>query len=295
MFYRRKLLLALLETFENKLSKIELQKYLFLATVSQKEPVYEFVPYKFGSYSFTSWSDLTVLCEKGYIKIDDNDIIKLSNESFIKSLKTDDQERLKKLKLKIHEFKSKRAMMHYVYTSAPYYALNSTVKDNYLSPEEIEEVNKIRPHKSDKALCTIGYEGRSIEAYINKLIKNDIRCLVDVRRNPRSMKFGFSKNRLEHICNETGIVYVSIPELGIDSEERENIDDDNSYNLLFNKYKNETLENTEEQQKQVLDLLKKYKRIALTCFEADINKCHRKILADYILDKYTPVDTIIHL
>lgn len=295
MFYRRKLLLALLETFENKLSKIELQKYLFLATVSQKEPVYEFVPYKFGSYSFTSWSDLTVLCEKGYIKIDDNDIIKLSNESFIKTLKTDDQERLKKLKQKIHEFKSKRAMMHYVYTSAPYYALNSTVKDNYLSPEEIEEVNKIRPHKSDKALCTIGYEGRSIEAYINKLIKNDIRCLVDVRRNPRSMKFGFSKNRLEHICNETGIAYESIPELGIDSEEREKIDDDNSYKLLFKKYKNETLENTEEQQKLVIELLKKYKRIALTCFEADINKCHRKILADYILDKYSPVDKVIHL
>jgi len=295
MFYRRKLLLALLETFENKLSKIELQKYLFLATVSQKEPVFEFVPYKFGSYSFTSWSDLAILCEKGYIKIDDNDIIKLSNESFIKSLKTDDQERLKKLKLKIHEFKSKRAMMHYVYTSAPYYALNSTVKDNYLSPEEIKEVNKIRPHKSDKALCTIGYEGRSIEAYINKLIKNDIRCLVDVRRNPRSMKFGFSKNRLEHICNETGITYISIPELGIDSEERENIDDDNSYKLLFKKYKNETLENTEEQQKLVIELLKKYKRIALTCFESDINKCHRKILADNILDKYKPVDKIIHL
>src|SRR5512145_2916893 len=111
MFYRRKLLLALLETFYNKLSKIELEKYLFLVTVSQKEPVYEFVPYKFGSYSFTSWSDITLLSGRGYIKIDENDIIKVNNESFVNELDADDRDRLKNLRHKVRELKSKRAMM----------------------------------------------------------------------------------------------------------------------------------------------------------------------------------------
>lgn len=295
MFYRRKILLALLEIFDNKLSKIELQKYLFLATVTQKEPVYEFVPYKYGSYSFTAWSDLNALCSKGYIKIDENDIVKINNGSFIKELFAEDCDRLKKVKQKSAEFKSSRALMHYVYTFAPYYAFNSTVKENYLSAQEIEKVENIRPHKSGKALCTIGYEGISIEAYINKLIKNDIRCLVDVRRNPRSMKFGFAKSRLEHICNETGIVYISIPELGIDSEERQSLGDDKSYITLFTSYVNETLNKTDKEQVMVLELLKKYKRIALTCFEADTDKCHRKILADYIQNKYSPVEKIIHL
>jgi uncharacterized protein (DUF488 family) len=295
MFYRRKILLALLEAFDNKLSKIELQKYLFLTTISQREPVYEFVPYKYGSYSFTAWSDIGALCCKGFIKIDENDIVKINNVNYIKELFFEDRDMIKKVKQKSAEFKNSRALMHYVYTYAPYYALNSTVKENYLSVQEIENIENIRPHKSGKALCTIGYEGISIEAYINKLIKNDIRCLVDVRRNPRSMKFGFAKSRLEHICNETGIVYISIPELGIDSEERKDIDSDKSYKLLFNNYTMITLKNTEEQQQKVIDLLKKHKRIALTCFEADINRCHRKILADYIQNKYNPVEKIIHL
>ncbi len=295
MFYRRKILLSLLETFDGKLSKIELQKYLFLTTVSQKEPVYEFVPYKYGSYSFTAWSDLNVLCNKGIVKIDENDIIKTVQESYFKELIPEDRDRIKKVKSKSMELKTGHALMHYVYTFAPYYALNSSVKENYLSPDEIEEIEKIRPHMPVKALCTIGYEGISIEAYINKLIKNDIRCLADVRRNPRSMKFGFTKSRLEHICNETGIVYVSIPELGIDSVERQNICDNNSYSILFKNYVKDTLSRTDGQQKHLLELLRKYKRIALTCFEADINKCHRKILADYIQDKYSPVEKIIHL
>lgn len=295
MFYRRKILLALLEAFDDRLSKIELQKYLFLATVSKKEPVYDFVPYKYGSYSFTAWSDLNTLCVKGYIKIDENDIIKIIKDNFAKELNPDDRDRINRVKIKSRDFKNGSDLMHYVYTYAPYYALNSSVKENYLSPDEIKEVNKIRPHKSDKALCTIGYEGVSIEAYINKLIKNDIRCLVDVRRNPRSMKFGFAKSRLEHICNETGISYISIPELGIDSEERQSLDDEKSYETLFKSYIKETLNKTEKEQMQVLELLKKYKRIALTCFEADTAKCHRKILADYIQNKYSPVEKIIHL
>ena len=46
MFYRRKLLLSLLEIFGNELEKIRLQKLLFLLTKKQVKQDYEFVPYK---------------------------------------------------------------------------------------------------------------------------------------------------------------------------------------------------------------------------------------------------------
>jgi uncharacterized protein (DUF488 family) len=59
-------------------------------------------------------------------------------------------------------------------------------------------------------------------------------------------------------------------------------------------YVNTTLPERETEQIRLLDLLKKYKRIALTCFESDINRCHRKILA-ITLDKYHPVEKIIHI
>ena len=144
-------------------------------------------------------------------------------------------------------------------------------------------------------MATIGYEGLSIEAYFNRLIRNNIRCLVDVRKNPRSMKFGFTRSRLESLCTETGIKYISIPELGIETDDRKNLSDENSYKLLFESYLKKTVKNTSSEQLRVVDLISKYKRIALTCFEADINKCHRKVLADYIQTKYKPVESIIHL
>jgi len=51
-------------------------------------------------------------------------------------------------------------------------------------------------------LFTIGYEGISLEEYFNRLIKNDVKVLVDVRNNPLSMKFGFSKTQLKRFCEK---------------------------------------------------------------------------------------------
>jgi uncharacterized protein (DUF488 family) len=42
------------------------------------------------------------------------------------------------------------------------------------------------------------------------------------------------------------------------------------------------LSKTEKEQKAVFSLLLKNKRVALTCFEANINQCHRKHLAQAI-------------
>jgi hypothetical protein len=44
--------------------------------------------------------------------------------------------------------------------------------------------------KDTTVIYTLGYEGISLEAYINKLIKNDVKLLCDVRKNPLSRKFG---------------------------------------------------------------------------------------------------------
>ncbi|MDR1860575.1 MAG: DUF488 domain-containing protein, partial [Bacteroidales bacterium] len=54
------------------------------------------------------------------------------------------------------------------------------------------------------------------------------------------------------------------------------------YDALFSKYRTTTLTTTQTTQNAILRLLKQHERIALTCFEADINQCHRKHLADAI-------------
>lgn len=54
MYYRRKLLLAMLEAFDNRLNKISLQKLLMLLSKQQQKPDFHFVPYKYGCYSFST-------------------------------------------------------------------------------------------------------------------------------------------------------------------------------------------------------------------------------------------------
>jgi len=132
-------------------------------------------------------------------------------------------------------------------------------------------------------LFTIGYEGISLEAYLNKLIKNNVQVLVDVRRNPLSMKYGFSKNSLKKFCENLGIQYMHFPEVGIDSNQRQELNTQKDYDELFEHYKLNNLKNTKQTQATILDVLKSNKRIALTCFEANICQCHRKSLAEAIV------------
>ncbi|MCY4161134.1 MAG: hypothetical protein OXE77_04640 [Flavobacteriaceae bacterium] len=67
MFYRRKLILALMEQLGGHLDELHIQKLLFLITRNQDHPSYDFVPCKYGCYSFTASSDLNKMVEKGFL------------------------------------------------------------------------------------------------------------------------------------------------------------------------------------------------------------------------------------
>jgi len=117
---------------------------------------------------------------------------------------------------------------------------------------------------------------------LTRLLKNDVKVLVDVRNTPFSMKFGFSKSQLIKYCTSLGIQYVHFPELGIPSEHRQELNTQSDYEKLFESYRLNYLPKTTQSQIEVLNLLKQHKRIALTCFEADVSKCHRKHLAEAV-------------
>jgi uncharacterized protein (DUF488 family) len=115
-----------------------------------------------------------------------------------------------------------------------------------------------------------------------KRVKNDVKLLVDVRNNPLSMKYGFSKNQLKKYCESLGIQYIHIPEVGIQSEQRQELNTQKDYDELFAVYRKSNLSKTVSSQQYILSLLEEHKRIALTCFEANICQCHRKHLAEAI-------------
>ena len=71
MFYRRKIILALLQLFDGQIDKIRLQKLLFLFTQKQPKAEYDFIPYRFGCYSYSANADITTMVRKGLLREED--------------------------------------------------------------------------------------------------------------------------------------------------------------------------------------------------------------------------------
>ncbi len=281
MFYRRKVILALLQLFEGKLDKITLQKLLFLFAQRQQKPEYDFVPYKFGCYSYSANADMTAMVSKGYLSEDEKHFEKTDPADYFKQLKPDDKKFL--LEVKNHYSKmSADGLMKHTYLNYPFFAINSVKAANILSKTELEKVTASKPQNTQTILFTIGYEGISLEAYLVRLLKNDVKVLVDVRNNPLSMKFGFSKTLLKRYCESLGIQYMHFPQVGIQSEQRQQLNTQADYDQLFSRYRKNNLTKTTDTQTEILNLLKQHQRIALTCFEANICQCHRKHLAEAI-------------
>jgi hypothetical protein len=152
---------------------------------------------------------------------------------------------------------------------------------------------KFHDKQKENTLFTIGYEGISVDIYINKLLANHVKVLVDVRKNAYSNKFGFSKKELQYCSEKVGIKYIHIPELGIESEKRKEAAEQDKRNFgLFATNKTGLEELFEDYRKilptkriyitELLKILEQYKLIAITCFEADYRQCHRHILAEFL-------------
>ncbi len=281
MFYRRKIQLALLEACGDYVEKIKFQKLLLIFSEMQKKRSYEFVPFKFGCFSFSANADLNTMVKQGILESDNKIWKKIDPQSYFTSLSKDDQQILKFIKNKFIHL-STDDLIEYTYLKYPFYAVNSQIAADRLTTEKLEIIKKARPLRTNTTLFTIGYEGISLEKYFNKLLIYDVKVLIDVRNNPLSMKYGFSKSQLQNVCTQMGIQYIHLPEVGIESSDRQDLNSQSDYDKLFSKYKNEVLPRTTSTQAFIFDLLKQHERVALTCFEANIRQCHRKHLAEAI-------------
>lgn len=281
MFYRRKIILALLQLFDGQLEKIRLQKLLFLFANKQTRAEYEFIPYKFGCYSYSANADMTAMVRRGFLSEDEKCIEKKDKIDYLKQLKPTDLKLLQEVENNYGKM-SANALMKHTYINFPFYATRSEAAKNILTKEELNKVIKAKPQGNKTVLFTIGYEGISLEEYLVRLLKNDVKILVDVRYNPLSMKYGFSKSQLKKYCESLGIQYLHFPQVGIQAEQRQELNSQTDYDKLFAVYRKNNLTKTIDTQTEILNLLKEHQRIALTCFEANICQCHRKHLAEAI-------------
>jgi uncharacterized protein (DUF488 family) len=275
MLRREKVVLGLLENLGPSVEKLRLVKLVFLSSketsIPENVPFYEFVPYRYGPFSFTLYHEIAGLAESGMVR-DDGPNLKLVERKKAKeeiaSLRPDVRSEIGKI-LDEYAGLSTRKLLKVVYRKFPWYATRSKIADKELARES----RVVKP-----AVYTIGYEGRSFDGFFNLLLRKGIERLVDVRKNAYSRKYGFVSSILESTCRKLDIEYIHIPELGIPASLRKNLKDKASYRALLERYENEILPPNQLEIDRVVELFT-LGPSTLLCFESDPEMCHRSRLA----------------
>jgi len=281
MYYRRKYILALMQEFNGSLDNLNLQKLLFLATRKQEKKAFDFVPYKYGCFSFQANQDLSTMAKLGNVERDNRTWKCLDESHYKNQLKPEDVATINWV-YRTYQNHTAEDLIQETYRKYPFFATKSKIASKVLTKEELNKVNAQKRTHNTPMFFTIGYEGISLETYLNKLIINDVRLLVDVRKNSLSMKYGFSKSQLQNACESIGIKFIHLPQLGIESEKRKNLQSLKDYQQLFAAYQKTTLKKNQEYLSKLKELCQKYQRVAITCFEKEVCMCHRGVVAKEI-------------
>ena len=280
LYKRQKLLLDLVHAAGGELAATDLQKLLFLYVHQcEQEPSYSFVPYRFGCFSFQSYADRALLAQRGLIHDIDEGSWRLTS----KAKPYLDTKRKAALAHFLTRIVPERGndLVRRIYLLFPYYAIRSEIVERiFPAVKDREAIQAAKPAATGRALFTIGYEGDSVDGYLDRLIRNGVRMLCDVRRNPLSRKAGFSRAQLANYCYKVGIEYRHLPELGIPGHRRQELHTKADYDALFDIYRREDLPKAKPAIKELGSLLGEHERIALTCFEKEHQCCHRHCVAD---------------
>jgi uncharacterized protein (DUF488 family) len=144
---------------------------------------------------------------------------------------------------------------------------------------------------------TIGHSTRSFDEFLALLREPGIECVVDVRRFPMSRRHPqFNAEALAASLAGAGIFYGHVPALG--GRRGKRVDGKESPHTLW---REESFRNyadyaeTAPFRGALEDLLRlaREKRVAIMCAEAVWWRCHRRLIADYLLAAGVPVEHIL--
>ncbi len=282
MLKRQKILLALVSCSGGALTSTALVKLAFLSrhetVLRTDQTFYEFVPYRFGPFSFALYRELTALKQNGYLSASaDHAVIPRDSQAM-------SEEKIGELpeviRWEIQEIARRYAglpqqkLLKEVYARYPWYAAKSELE--ILEPAEVPKLRTAPP-----AVYTIGYEGKSIDFFFQEMLRSGIMVILDVRANPVSRKYGFAKRSLSEIGAKLGIEYHHMPELGIPGALRTSLSDYASYQRLFKLYKRTVINKRYEEISLVAKLMEEHPS-ALLCMEKNVRFCHRGRLAEAV-------------
>lgn len=273
-------LLLLLSAVGGSVGLLDFQKLLFLYCQEQgADKLYDFVPYKFGAFSFTSYADRRKLVKRGFLAGDDQQW-QLTDEGRRAMGGAPDTRHA----AFAHRYSALRgdSLVAETYRRFPFYAIRSEIAQRVLRGDHaaLDRVEAAGRIESTPGVVTIGYEGYSIESFLVALLRSGVTLLCDVRRNAISRKYGFSKATLSRGCEGVGIRYEHLSELGIDSERRRGLDSQADYDALFAEYERKSLPKQTQALRKIAEWVRGGERVALTCYENLPQRCHRHCVAE---------------
>ncbi len=266
----------MIDRLGGSVDRLQLTKLCFL--LSREAPhcgggsFYQFVPYKYGPFSFTLYYEVGSLVRDGLLSEPDprrwmlTPMARKTLAGLPNLLGTD-------VLWTVEQYGriSSCDLPDLVYWKYPWFTINSQDVSKRLEEQPVV----------DPAVYTIGYEKLLVDGFLNHLLRAGIQTLIDVRENAVSRQYGYHRSTLSRLCSGLAIEYRHYPELGVPSNHRANLQTLEDYEDLFHLYKEEMLLQRIITLKEVTTLIKR-KPGALMCMEANPTLCHRSILAERI-------------
>jgi uncharacterized protein (DUF488 family) len=279
---RRKIILALLCNAGAPIGRKHLFKLAFLL-LNKEQPdalgsFYDFLPHKYGAYSFAMNRDLEILVNNAYI-IDENNTWAIAGENataalgFVRKLPQTVRDAVRHL-VSSYARMPIANLLRYVYAEFPEYAVRSELK-------ELLPAKAPKPQFAQSTVFTAGYQKLSVDAFFKTLLSAGIKQIIDVRKNPVSRQYGLARKSMSWVAAELDIDYYHFPQLGIPSEKRKDLTDFASYQRLLSWYEEDFLDQNGQTIDQIRQLMLD-KPSVLVCLESDVRCCHRGRVAQAI-------------
>jgi uncharacterized protein (DUF488 family) len=131
---------------------------------------------------------------------------------------------------------------------------------------------------------TVGYERRSSEDLISRLLDAGVEVLADIREKPISRRADFRAAPLREACVDAKIAYQAWPLLGSKESHRDDLHESGDINAFHKKFRTYARRCLMEQIELIATEVAR-RPVALFCYERDHEDCHRMVVAELIAER----------
>ena len=141
-------------------------------------------------------------------------------------------------------------------------------------------------------IYSVGYEGMSVGALVDRLSGADVTTLVDVRMTPSSRRPGWSRKALTASLEAAGLEYVHEKALGNPPDNRDSFRTGDGE--IGRRRMREILSNGSSEAIDRLIGLADGNRIAVLCVERERQRCHRQVITDMVRERDPSIE-VVHI